>query len=45
MKVIILNSCNLNSIKENQWNSFCEYIGPFVEAYTKFDMNNNLNLS
>ena len=39
MKVIVLNSCNFNSINEKQWNSFCEYLGPFLEAYTKFEAN------
>ena len=33
MKTIVLNSCNLNAVNENQWNSFCEYISPFVEAH------------
>lgn len=36
MKVIVLKNVNLNAIKINEWNSFCEYIGSFVEAYAKF---------
>ena len=39
MEVMVLNNINLNSLNEAQWKSFCDFIGPFVEAYTKFEPN------
>jgi len=35
MQIEIYKQSNLNSITESQWKSFCEYIGPFIEAYAK----------